>query len=557
MNIGALQASAAASLLLVLAVPALAQQPQISPGQTIGILKPGNAPQAPALVQPAPGHTFTGSSSRTTPLLFSWQPASSGATAQRFKVCLHEPGGRCGDSQSAVWDAGMGTSMTVQIPPRFTGKSLLWTAGACVTPAGNQPMPISGGGESCAWQSVERSLVASGAPAAPLLQMPAANAVVSTVETRFTWQPAAGAESYLFCVSRSGVSCSDQPTSNANTIVVARNVSQTFADADVARFHKQGANWTVASCVQGECTWQAPRPISVVLAAPQLASPANGATVPHRQIFTWQSTPWAQYYLLCISKPGVGCVTTETASANQIVKRFDGLTSGPFSSGLIPVIPTVNIGTDLQPFDGQLMHWSVAGCRAAAGAGTVCEYQNQVRGVQVQEQWGVNIELTSVQALETCDNVSDGDWKLNFIAVNSSSSDTKQKEWPSNSRDVKKGQTLTVGEVLGLTAGKDDTLIAGVSAMDCDADGIWTLSNVFSGISGIVSTVQNWTSTCRGEEAWEASGGNDAIGDATRELRPQDWKTMSNTRITVPSPGGRDCGLNPFTATFTVSSGRR
>ncbi len=92
---------------------------------------------------------------------------------------------------------------------------------------------------------------------------------------------------------------------------------------------------------------------------------------------------------------------------------------------------------------------------------------------------------------------------------------------------------------------------------DCDNDGIWTLANVFSGIKGVVDTVMNWTQTCGGEEPGEMSGRNDRVGIVQCSFKPNGWMNTRAYPFRLISPGGMDCGDNPYTAYFEITSQAR
>ncbi len=65
-----------------------------------------------------------------------------------------------------------------------------------------------------------------------------------------------------------------------------------------------------------------------------------------------------------------------------------------------------------------------------------------------------------------------------------------------------------------------------------------------------------WGGDRRAEEVWERSGDNDFVGSAIFTLRPSEWMGMVDEPIIVTSPGGEDCGDNPFTAHFSVTAQR-
>jgi hypothetical protein len=318
------------------------------------------APHSPVLLSPAPNHVLQSPS-----VTFTWEPREGGPAAAYFELCITEVDKPC-SHPSAVNYTNIPTTTVSYTPPdglplRFQGKALRWTSSVC-SPALLQ------------WLHGDTVYICNTAHLRPLLwQLPApelrrADGPVQILRPNFSWSRVVGADSYLLCVSKPGVTCPTQPVNNTNTVVVAR-LSGFYTpppDQALVQFAGQTVHWTAAACnATFGCVYQTQikqitfPAIPPLPEPPNLQTPASGhETDSRRQIFTWQAVQGATSYKLCISPPGVQCDTPGSyATAGIGVTRY-----------------TLDIPQWIGPI-GTELNWTVASCNGFHP----CVYQQQVR----------------------------------------------------------------------------------------------------------------------------------------------------------------------------------
>jgi hypothetical protein len=163
-------------------------------------------------------------------------------------------------------------------------------------------------------------------------------------------------------------------------------------------FDKQ-VRWSVSACVRTGgsglshtfCSSRSSRLFTWGIArppAPSLLEPANGLAVTAVNLqFSWRGNSAAASYLLCVSKPGVVCPTSEFASADTIVTRKLGSQN---TQGLL----------DLTRFTGQTVHWTVASC----DGDNRCSYQQTVRAMMVVGAFPLRLIVDDLRALSITRN---------------------------------------------------------------------------------------------------------------------------------------------------------
>ena len=525
-------------------------------------------PGVPALINPADGHVIQATSGVPTQI-FTWD-AGPGATPSFYRLHFENADDPAGFRINVdIPHGGARTSTQQIIPPPLANKRIRWRVQACAGTAGALTVQQSRCGVAAA-----RILTWSTAVPPPQLLAPARGAV--GVDVRFRWSTQRGASAYLICVSKPGVACPAQETDNANTRVVRRVGGQnTEATLDLWRFRGQRMNWTAAACGgSGTCAYQTQtRYLDVAALAPLLVLPAGGSRHEQRLVdFRWNAVDWADYYTLCVSRPGVACPAqglSHTAGENAYTQAPGRRAhrAVPPSNAQTKVFKSFAPGVtaDLGELTGSL-HWTVAACASRANA-FHCRYQPAVRAIERRNpppppSW-IDVTLTEIHVRDTCDSASPGDWTLQFFASVANERTTLQSDsvnWPAGgSRNVGGGDVVRVGQKIRLhNIPSTARLSFGVSAVDCDADGIWTPFRLFQGTEGIAAIIGDWRATCGGEEVWEASGHNDVVGSAIVGLEAERWRG-SNRRLfnarSGPPPGGHAvCARDGFTAHFEITS---
>jgi hypothetical protein len=195
-------------------------------------------------------------------------------------------------------------------------------------------------------------------------------------------------------------------------------------------------------------------------------------------------------------------------------------------------------------------NWTVAACLSDGGV-LNCEYQQQVRPIRIERTFQVRVTFDSILVRDSCDSISDGEWIVRMglagsghnAAVESGHMDTDEGRWA----DVHMTRAIVVKET--------DPVSIGMTATDCDSDGIWTLLNAFRGYEGLFDTVTNWTQTCFGEEALEASGSNDFAGSGVITLPASRWLTfVQPAEMTIMTDHDGDCGTHAYRGRFIVQA---
>ncbi len=516
--------------------------PLKTPGGATTLTKKG-VPLVPKLLRPSNGYIdYKGGN-----IAFAWNQPRTGIAPTYYKLCVKQRGGHCGAAGSFIQQVGPApysskyktlppTNLTKALPSRFKGKTVQWTVVAC-------------NDKGCGNWAKPRQFAYDAPVPAPQLVGPASGARAAIHHSRFSWTKVRGMSNYLFCISKPGVACPKAPTRTRDTQVYSVNSQYNSFSPNLLKYAGYRMNWTVASCVQGECAYQQKfRSVTVKADPPRLVGPANRTTLNTRSTtFSWKPVGWASHYLVCVSRPGFRCPDGELPpgrNQNTMVIKSVGVNKNQ---------ERIN----LYPFRRGRIDWTVAACWGESAPNKICRYQPQVRQVTLDPTWYVSIRLKEIKVHDDCDNVSPGDWRLNFVMARNGLP-VDQKEWPKKNRGartVSTGQTLRVNAVVGANGFREtDRVDIAVMVTDCDNDGIWTLVNVFSGVQGVVNTVINWTQTCGGEQPQEASGANDRVGIAHRGLKPNGWMNKRDYPITITSPGGMDCGAKPYTAHFVLTS---
>jgi hypothetical protein len=287
-------------------------------------------------------------------------------------------------------------------------------------------------------------------------------------------------------------------------------------------------------------------------AAPQLTSPAAGATVATFPNFSWEAAAWAQSYLLCAARSGVACPSREVPAGsdpNVIVVKTTSTSVGRLGGAILGP----NVAIDLMQFADQDVNWSVAACRGYTQP-TDCSYQRNVRPIHVEPHWNTHVSLDTLQIHDDCDNVSDGEWQLAMGLGNGRNATSSF--WKNNS--VVAGTRQRVfSNTLSKMLAKDRLTIA-LGGRECDSNGVWNLLEVFRGVEGIVNVMQNSIQSCGAEELQEMSGDNDSLGTVQIILDPAQWKNNVPVQFTLVAPTGQSCSaVSAYTATFSIQGVRQ
>jgi hypothetical protein len=320
-------------------------------------------PYAPILVSPADGVTVYGAGPSPT---FKWQPVQE-ATA--YRLCVAELGPQpfqaqqaCGGSGTQVYEDITATSFAPPggLPERFQGKTVGWQVAAC-------------NNLGCTYQPSPRRLTWSAVPQAPILDLPEEGTTLFAFPKLFVVKPGAGAVFYKLCISRPGVAC------GAGDSVVIENIEpgspsgNFYYDLEVDRvrgFAGQTLSWTAAACNALGCAWQqAVRRIKIVAppAAPTLLEPKDGSTASSpSEGFKWSPVPWATYYTLCVSRPGVACGTGESVVTEHI--KANRSTEMSYALAV----------SRAKGFAGHTLNWTAAACNALG-----CTWQQAARRITI------------------------------------------------------------------------------------------------------------------------------------------------------------------------------
>jgi hypothetical protein len=191
----------------------------------------------------------------------------------------------------------------------------------------------------------------------------------------------------------------------------------------------------------------------------------------------------------------------------------------------------------------------------------------------------IDVTLHELKVHDDCDNITAGDWVVGFIAGTQAMRERislPQLMFPNEHEavDIDTGETLPIRLSHKLTdVGPAESIVAGASAFDCDANGIFTLfiptpgSVASSGLS--LFTPRRFD--CSGEEEiTEVSGSIDMLGDAVIELLPGQWQHGGIFEVPaqtpfdsacfsgggISEPGGR-FGPPAYTAVIEVKTTRR
>jgi hypothetical protein len=566
---------------------AILAQAQVLPNRpTLGNATVGQFSLAPMLRAPADGAVIASPSSAPT-VRFEWAPAPNSPRPEYFELTLadaRDPRSR-GLTVIRVAPQPDAIAFSAPIPTPFAGQRVTWSVRACGGVTATAPSPIGAPPPVACGPSASRTLVWNIDLEAPTLRAPAPGFAVLP-NTVFAWSSVPQATRYLLCLSEPGIACPLQPGRTGGSLVLetAAPVTQArFADA-IARWTGSTFNWTVASCgALSQCRYQsADRSASVVVPPPTLVEPAEGATVTRRSTFRWAPSPLAQFYVLCVSEPGVGCPT----AINELPPYSPN--GWPPERPLRPTaavstsrtyaysIPATESAADisLDPIEGT-RHWTVGACyRPAVRPGATapnfrCDYQSTVRTIQLPKKlWQVSVSVDAIDVFETGDNVSPGDWKVSLFTI--AQGQMNRQAWPAGqrtTRDVDRPSTIQptglstnlyrLRSDLPAVAPLANTVLVGVSVLDCDRDGLASVIKplITPDVSSFIDLVRDWSHECGGEEIFEVSGADDVLGAATTlvDLRDIQGDTFRLNRAI--DARGNDA-RSPFRVHVTIT-GRR
>jgi hypothetical protein len=258
-----------------------ASPPQLASGLRLAQVRPPSQPSRvklgpppPLLLSPWPDRTVYLSAPASTSLAFTWLAGTGSPTPTHYTVCVTEANRTCAEPGAAIYPAAgqapiTGTTYVARLPASFQGKRLQWSVSACgpSVPRTFTLVPL----ETCTPSEV-RPL--TWALPAPTLVTPPNNTAVTPRPTFAFKEAVAGAERYLFCVSRllatPGFVCPQEPTINADTVVVeVRGQTEFTAQSDLTQFDNQAVGWTAAACNAAlGCAYQ-PAHRGVVFSAPR------------------------------------------------------------------------------------------------------------------------------------------------------------------------------------------------------------------------------------------------------------------------------------------------
>jgi hypothetical protein len=222
---------------------------------------------------------------------------------------------------------------------------------------------------------------ALGDPPPPILVSPVENQMLQNSTATFEWQLGQGnPQATSFTV---WVGVADQPFNQAGAEIyqpIAASARSFTPPNDLPlRFQGKYLKWSVASCAPNtrlprwrgagaivRCTYAIPRALIWPLPAPVLSN-LSGAVPDFRPTFNWQPVVGADYYLLCVSRPGVACPTEPTDAPDTLVVKVVGTQNTSW---------TPSSDQELSRFTGQPADWTVAAVNAS-----FLVWQNQGKGV--------------------------------------------------------------------------------------------------------------------------------------------------------------------------------
>jgi hypothetical protein len=220
-------------------------------------------------------------------------------------------------------------------------------------------------------------------------------------------------------------------------------------------------------------------------------------------------------------------------------------------------------------------HWTVGACyRPAVLPGATapefrCNYQPSVRTITLPPKlWELSVNVESIDVFETGDNVSPGDWKVSLFAI--AEGRMNRAAWPAGqrtTRDVDRPSTIRptglstnmyrLRSNLPAVAPLANTVLVGVSVLDCDRDGLASVIKplITPDVSSFIDLVRDWSHDCGGEEIHEISGEDDVLGAATTlvDLRSIQGDSFAVSR-TVDARGNN--ASPPFRVHFRITGKR-
>lgn len=249
-----------------------------------------------------------------------------------------------------------------------------------------------------------------GSPSFPIQDFPLAETTLNGPAVRFQWHPGAGQPvptRYELCVVEENQLCSSASRAvvfrtledraaagtaqyelgvglalgtGGSTGQTGRPITATEYDVPLPiRFQGKRLQWIVTACApsmlvagQDACSRSLPRSVVWTLPAPTLQSPGvNAAVETYRPTFRWDfpHVASADYFLICLAKPGQTCPTQPGATAQTVVERiavFNNLQPTTF-------VPQA----DLSLLRQGSLQWTVAACNNAVG----CIYQRTTRQI--------------------------------------------------------------------------------------------------------------------------------------------------------------------------------
>ncbi len=295
---------------------------------------------------------------------------------------------------------------------------------------------------------------------APIALYPADGAVITWPSLGVQWFPGAGQPAharYEICVTELHQSCSvptavvvkvptgiiltqpSQPNQSAPLgpkpgdpnferpagTVATSSLTYGYGVTLPMTFQGKRLQWSVSACVPvtgqaaagqipESCTSSAPKPITWMLPAPVLSSPADNTLLPTiikkgfenypashsgppslwfhsltQPLFTWNyaNQQGVDYFLVCISTTTSPCPSQPVVQSHVVVARVQNTLA-------------FTLDQDLHPFIGHTLYWTVAACNGALG----CIYQQQPRRLNVPQLIGSFVSIYEVTQNAKCKN---------------------------------------------------------------------------------------------------------------------------------------------------------
>lgn len=254
-----------------------------------------------------------------------------------------------------------------------------------------------------------------GSPPPPILSVPPDGfSITPPMNITFNWRDGDGsprASSFRLCLAEVGKACGQTGTYVYPSADYLQPLTSTMKELQISQpdlmlggFQGKRLTWTVAACapntklpaVRGvapeSCTYAPQRALNWPLPAPILMQPQNGAKYAHRRpAFRWEyvkgplgtlNLTGIDYWLVCVSKPGIACPSQPVNNPNTVVMRVPvqiyTVAAGPDQRWPATKDQEFTPSTDLNLLGQGSLHWTVAACNTAYG----CRYQQDVRQIE-------------------------------------------------------------------------------------------------------------------------------------------------------------------------------